>query len=225
MFKKRLDKLSKIKKFRLIKSNKMNNIHFKFNEIMPINRKRKRELEEDIGNYRRDKEVKRRREEQYENEYFNLTTNVLYTAEGMLRVNKRMDTERGPNVNRNVGKAWWRNVYFNWDNEQFESKFRLTKDNFNIILNRIEASIVKTSTNLVPEPIEPIRQLGLTIFKLAYVCTFMVIGDIFGISESLATQTINHVVRELVVNLFDEYVKMHSTEQDRINKIKDFIEN
>ena len=113
MFKKRLDKLSKIKKFRLIKSNKMNNIHFKFNEIMPINRKRKRELEEDIGNYRRDKEVKRRREEQYENEYFNLTTNVLYTAEGMLRVNKRMDTERGPNVNRNVGKAWWRNVYFN----------------------------------------------------------------------------------------------------------------
>ena len=225
MFKKRLDKLSKIKKFRLIKSNKMNNIHFKFNEIMPINRKRKRELEEDIGNYRRDKEVKRRREEQYENEYFNLTTNVLYTAEGMLRVNKRMDTERGPNVNSNVGKAWWRNVYFNWDNEQFESKFRLTKDNFNIILNRIEASIVKTSTNLVPEPIEPIRQPGLTIFKLAYVCTFMVIGDIFGISESLATQTINHVVRELVVNLFDEHVKMHSTEQDRINKIKGFIEN
>ena len=53
----------------------------------------------------------------------------------------------------------------------------------------------------------------------------MVIGDIFGISESLATQTINHVVRELVVNLFDEYVKMHSTEQDRINKIKGFIEN
>ena len=169
MFKKRLDKLSKIKKFRLIKSNKMNNIHFKFNEIMPINRKRKRELEEDIGNYRRDKEVKRRREEQYENEYFNLTTNVLYTAEGMLRVNKRMDTERGPNVNRNVGKAWWRNVYFNWDNEQFESKFRLTKDNFNIILNRIEASIVKTPTNHVPEPIEPNRQLGLTTYKSAHI--------------------------------------------------------
>ena len=33
-------------------------------------------------------------------------TNVLYTDEGILRVNKRMNTERGPNVIRNVGKLW-----------------------------------------------------------------------------------------------------------------------
>ena len=56
-------------------------------------------------------------------------TNELYTAEGILRVNKRMNTERGPNVNRNVGKFWWGNVV----------------------------------PNLVPEPIDPNRQLGLTI--------------------------------------------------------------
>ena len=99
-----------------------------------------------------------------------------------------MNTERGPNVNRNVSKLWWRNVYFNWDNEQFKSKFRLTKDNFNIILNRIEASIVKTPTNLVPEPIEPNKQLGLTVYKLAHGCTFRVIADVLGISGSLATQ-------------------------------------
>ena len=105
-----------------------------------------------------------------------------------------MNTKRGPNVNRNVGKLWWRNVYFNWDNEQFKSKFRLTKDNFNIILNR-------------------------------HGCTFTVIGNVFGISKSLATQTFNHVVRELVVNLFDEYVKMSSTEEEWINEIKGFIEN
>ena len=53
------------------------------------------------------KKVKRRREEQYdENGNFNLMTNVLYTGEGILRVNKRMNTERGPNVIRNVGKPW-----------------------------------------------------------------------------------------------------------------------
>ena len=119
----------------MIKSNNMSNIQFKFNEIMRINRKRKIELEEDIDNYEREKNVKRGREEQYENEKFNLMTNVLYTARGILRVNKRMNTERHPNVNRNVGKLWRRNVYFNWDNEQFKSKFRLIKDNFNIILN------------------------------------------------------------------------------------------
>ena len=76
----------------------MNNIQFKSSEIMRINRKRKIELEEDIDNYRREKKVKRRREEQYENENFNLTANVLYTVEEILRVNKRI------NVNRNVGK-------------------------------------------------------------------------------------------------------------------------
>ena len=67
-----LDK--KIKKLRLIKSNKINNIQFKFNEIMRINRKRKIELEEDIDNYRRDKKVRQSREEKYENENFNLIT-------------------------------------------------------------------------------------------------------------------------------------------------------
>ena len=44
---------------------------------MHINRKRKKEWEEDIDNYRRKKEVKQRREEQYENENFNLMTKVL----------------------------------------------------------------------------------------------------------------------------------------------------
>ena len=151
--------------------------------------------------------------------------NFLYTAEGILRVNKRLNTERGPNANKNFGKLWWRNVYFNWDNEQFKWKFRLTKDNFNIILNRIGASIVKTPTNLVPKPIEPNRQLGLTIYKLAHGCTFTVIGDVFGISESFASQTFNQIVGDLVVNLFHEYVKMPSTEQEWINEIKGFIEN
>ena len=47
---------------------------------MGINRKRKIELEEDIDNYWRENGVKRRRGKQYENENFNLMTNVLYTA-------------------------------------------------------------------------------------------------------------------------------------------------
>ena len=64
-------------------------------------------------------------------------TNVLYIAEGILRVNKRVNTERRPNINGNVGKLWW--TMNNWDNEQFKSKFRLTKNNFNIIPNRIES--------------------------------------------------------------------------------------
>lgn len=55
-----------MKKLRLIKGNKMNNIQFKFNEIMRVYLKRNIESEEDIDNYRREKEGKRRSEE-YEN--------------------------------------------------------------------------------------------------------------------------------------------------------------
>ena len=71
-----------------------------------LNFKRKIELEEEIDNYQREKEVKRRSKERYENQNFNLMTNFLYSAKGILRVNKRMNTERGPNVNKNVGKLW-----------------------------------------------------------------------------------------------------------------------
>ena len=81
----------------------MNNLQFKFNEIMCINCKRKIELEEDTDHYWREKEVKLRREEQHENKNFNLMTIVLYTVKGILRVNKCMNTEWGPNVNKNVG--------------------------------------------------------------------------------------------------------------------------
>ena len=42
----------------------------------------------------------------------------------------------------------------------------------------------------------------------------------FRISESLATQTLKNVVRELVVILFDEYVKMPSTEQEWVKRSK-----
>ena len=99
--------LSKTKKVRLIKSNKMDYIQFKFNEIARINRKRNRISRKYWPLSKRKKKGKRRREEQYdENGNFNLMTKVLYTGEGILRVNKRMNTERGRNVIRNVGKLW-----------------------------------------------------------------------------------------------------------------------
>lgn len=49
---------------------------------------------------------------------------------------------------------------------------------------------------MVPNPIEPDRLLGLTIYRLAHGCTFPVVRDIFTISKSLATKTFNHVIRE-----------------------------
>ena len=76
----------------------MNNIQLKFNEIMHINRKRKIELEEDIDDYQIEKEVKRRREEQYENENFNLMTSVQARSQDFLRAGE---------VSANQGTNFW----------------------------------------------------------------------------------------------------------------------
>ena len=53
-------------------------------------------------------------------------TNVLYTAEGILTVNKRMNIERGPNVNRKLvnfgGETFIVIVIMNNLNQNFDSQ-------------------------------------------------------------------------------------------------------
>ena len=73
---------------------------------------------------------------------------------------------RKANVTREETKIWWRNVYRNWDNEQFCEKFRTNRETFNFILSIIYPYIVKRP--IVPDPIEPEKQLALTIYRLAH---------------------------------------------------------
>ena len=78
---------------------------------------------------------------------------------------------------------------------------------------------------MVPNPIENHRQLGLTIYRLAHGYSFKVIMDIFGVSQSLATETFNNVIKCMVLTLFDEIVCFPRTEADWANECKGFIEN
>ena len=141
-------------------------------------------------------------------------------------VNKNMgDVPRKVRIDRTEGKIWWRNVYRNWEDEQLKEKFRINRDTFEYVLNIIKPFIEKTPTNLVPNPIEADRQLALTIYRLAHGCDFAVISDLFGVSKSLAIKTLNHVVRELVVHMYKDYVKMPQDESEWISELKGFIEN
>ena len=56
-------------------------------------------------------------------------------------------------------------------------KLRLNGTNFEFILNRILAMIVKQPTNMIPNPVEEYRQLALTIYRFAYAhrCSFDVL--------------------------------------------------
>ena len=132
---------------------------------------------------------------------------------------------RGPVVNREQEKVWWKNAYQNWEDDQFKERFRINRETFNFILQTIEPYITKTPTNIVPDPIEPEKQLALTIYRLAHGVSFLVIGDLFGISKSLAIKTFNHVVRELVIHLYNDYIKLPTSEEELVTKLKGFIEN
>ena len=78
---------------------------------------------------------------------------------------------------------------------------------------------------MFPNPMVPHRQLALTIYRMTHGCSFKVIKYIFGVSQSLATQTFNKVIRVLISSLYDEFIKLPSSEEDRVQECKSFIEN
>ena len=78
---------------------------------------------------------------------------------------------------------------------------------------------------MVPFPIEPHRQVGITLYRCAHGCTFSTVADIFGVSMSLAEQVLASVSRELIRNLFTEFVKMPNTEEEWRQEAIGFIEN
>ena len=143
----------------------------------------------------------------------------------MLQSRKELFKPREKKVNGNAAKLWCTNGYKNWDNSQFKHRLRVSTETFELMLQRIEIYIVKEPTNVVPFPIEPHRQLGITLYRCAYGCTFSTVADLFGVSMSLTEQVFASVSRELIRNLFTEFVKMPNTEEEWRQEAIGFIEN
>ena len=65
----------------------------------------------------------------------------------------------------------------------------------------------------------------MTLYRLAHGCSFSTVGDLFGVSISLAAQTFNKIMRLLVVKMYDSYVTLPSSEQEWEAELRGFIEN
>ena len=102
---------------------------------------------------------------------------------------------------------------------------RINRETFDFILERIAPLIHKEPTYMVTNPIEDHRQLGLTICRLVHGCWFKVMMNIFGVSQSLATETFNNIIKCMVLTLYDEIACFPRTEADWANECKGFIEN
>ena len=102
---------------------------------------------------------------------------------------KHANHPRIPNRNRSEQKLFWSQGYSNWSEEEFKDRLRINRRDFEYILAAITPHIRKEPTVMIPEPIECHRQLALTLYRLAHGCSFKVLKDVFGVSQSVATET------------------------------------
>ena len=72
---------------------------------------------------------------------------------------------------------------------------RINGETFDFILKRIAQLIHKEPICMVPNPIEDQCQLWLTIYRFGLGCSFKVIVDMFRVSQSLAPETFNNVIK------------------------------
>ena len=130
-----------------------------------------------------------------------------------------------PRKDRTHLKIFWDHGYVNWSDIEFKEHMRVDKATFDLILNRINASIYKTPTNMEQNPLESHRQLALTFYILGHGCFFRVVSDLFGVSIASAFATFKKIIREMISHLFNDYVHMPTSEVDWMAECKGFIEN
>ena len=140
---------------------------------------------------------------------------ILVSSNETILLARQERKAKAPNVDRKREKVWWRDVTRNWSNEQFSVVFRICRKAFNFILNIIQSFIIKVQTNLVPNPIDPEKQLALTLHRLAHECSFKVMRNLFGFSNFLVVKTFNKVVSELVMTMYIYYSKLPTSEEER----------
>ena len=89
----------------------------------------------------------------------------------------------------------------------------------------IRPIILIQPTTMVSDLIEDHRQLALTVYRLAHGCSFKVLKDLFGVSQSVATETFNQVIRVMVSCLYNEFVYLSRSDEEWRTEYKSFIEN
>ena len=94
-----------------------------------------------------------------------------------------------------------------------------------MILNIVEPYVTKKETNLNQHPVSVNRQLGLTLYRLGHGASFTTLSQLFGVSISLASVTLNKVCSVLVATLYNRYVKFPRTDEEWQAELKSFLEN
>jgi len=90
---------------------------------------------------------------------------------------------------RNIG--WWDNVWNNYSNKRFKKTFRVSRETFLFILNRIRGDIEKDS--LAEASISPECRLGICLYRLGRGDYLYTISEMTGYGVSTVCEIVNEV--------------------------------
>ena len=103
---------------------------------------------------------------------------------------------------RNAG--WWDNVKDHYSNARFKETFRISRETFSFILERIKHDIEKKS--LTEEPIPAEIRLAVCLYRLGRGDYLYTISELTGFAVATVCQIVNEVSAAIVNNLWDETV-------------------
>ena len=120
---------------------------------------------------------------------------------------------------RNTG--WWENIWETYSESRFKQAFRISRDSFNYILERIRPNLERKV--VVEEPISPECRLGICLYRLGRGDYPYTLAEMTGYGESTVRAVVLEVCEALIQRLWGETVTNYfpKTKQQFEEKILD----
>ena len=116
--------------------------------------------------------------------------------------------------------GWWEMVWTTYTDERFKKTFRISKNTFSFILNRIRNDLERQTVS--EDPISPECRLGICLYRLGRGDYYYTIAEMAGLGVSTVHEIVTQVCQSIVENLWEDCVKKHMPchEEDLKDKMK-----
>ena len=119
---------------------------------------------------------------------------------------------------------WWENFLNNIVvAEEWRENFRLSKENFMKLCDKVRPFLLKQSTNM-RSPISVEKQLAVTLYYLSDEGRYLKVANAFGIGKSTVSETVRRVCKCISIVLGPEYIKLPTSEQDVKQAVSNFYD-
>ena len=103
--------------------------------------------------------------------------------------------------------SWWEMVWTTYTDERFKKTFRISKNTFSFILNRIRKDLECQTVN--EDPISPECWVGIRLYRLERGDYYYTVAEMAGFGVSTVHEIVTQVCQSIIENLWEECVKKH----------------